>query len=75
MEQILAQDLSSKIPFLIEKIKKGEEVIVTQDGVELFKISPLRQRPRATFGSAKDKITYIADDFNDTPEGFEEYIQ
>ncbi len=75
MEQILIQDLSSKIPFLIEKVKDGEEVVITQEGKAIFKISPvLKKEDKGGFGSGKDDILFIADVFDETPEDFKEYM-
>ncbi len=75
MEQILIKDLSSKIPYLIERVKKGEEVIVTQEGKVVFKIVPLiTTKAVKGFGSGYEDVIYIADDFDETPEDFKEYI-
>lgn len=75
MEQITIYELGKKIPLLVQKIKEGKEIIVTQEGEAIFKILPLLKNDnKAGFGSGKDDIIFIADDFDKTPEDFKDYM-
>lgn len=60
---------------LVQKAMLGEEIIIAKDNTPVLKLVPLDQpkRPRQP-GSGKGQILYVAPDFDDTPEGFEEYV-
>lgn len=60
---------------LVQKALTGEEVVIARDNKPLVKLVPLEpvvgcRRP----GSAKGQIFYVADDFDQTPEEFAEYL-
>ncbi|MBU2444020.1 MAG: type II toxin-antitoxin system prevent-host-death family antitoxin [Bacteroidetes bacterium] len=75
MEQITIYELEKNIPLLIQKVKEGEEIVVTHEGKAIFKISPVLKNDNKTgFGSGKDDIIFIADDFDETPEDLKEYM-
>lgn len=58
---------------LVQKAMLGEEIIIAKDNTPVLKLVPLDKptRPRQP-GSGKGQILYVAPDFDDTPEGFEE---
>ena len=68
---------------ILDEAAKGEEIVVRGDGfnykisVTVEKIDPHGQQNSGkrvpTFGSAGGRIK-IADDFDETPEGFEPYM-
>lgn len=70
---ITMEEASSKLSELIHNSLPGDEIILTENNLAIAKIVSL-PKPSRKAGSAKDKILYFADDFNDTPEGFEEYM-
>ncbi|MEW6661822.1 MAG: type II toxin-antitoxin system Phd/YefM family antitoxin [Bacillota bacterium] len=50
---------------LLERVKKGEEIIIAKAGVPVARLVPVTGRPvRRVPGSAKGKIT-VAPDFED----------
>jgi prevent-host-death family protein len=60
---------------LVQKALTGEEVVIARDNKPLVKLVPLepvaeRRRP----GSAKGQIVFIADDFDQTPDDFKDYL-
>lgn len=60
---------------LVQKALTGEEVIIARDNKPLVKLVPLvpvtgERRP----GSAKGQILFIADDFDQTPADFADYL-
>ncbi len=72
MEQISIFELEKNIAQIIKNASSGEELIVTKDGKPIIKITPIASRPNAKFGSAKEKIKFIAEDFDETPKEFED---
>ena len=60
----------------VGKLSPGEEIVLTGNGKLIATIRspqfPLREPPR--LGTLKGTILYIAPDFDDIPEGFEEYL-
>jgi len=59
----------ASLPNLLDRVARGEEIIITRAGKPVAKLIPM-QRPRQPRvpGSAKHLITWMADDFNITPE-------
>jgi prevent-host-death family protein len=57
---------------LIEKASLGEEITVTKDNRPVARIVPLRPAWRQP-GSGKEKITFIAPDFDAPLEDFADY--
>jgi prevent-host-death family protein len=59
---------------LIEEALSGQEVVIARRNKPLVRIIPLEQpATRRSLGTAKGKIT-LAEDFDDLPEGFEDYV-
>ena len=59
---------------LVQKAMLGEEVIIAKDNKPLLKLIPLEPPKRERKpGSGKGQLIYMAADFDETPEGFEDY--
>ncbi|KYC38463.1 prevent-host-death protein [Scytonema hofmannii PCC 7110] len=72
MQEITLAEASKNLPELIEAVKSGEEIVITEDNkpvVQLTLVLPVKRRP--LFGSAKDLIT-VSDDFDEPLEDFKE---
>ena len=75
MDHYNINDAKAHFVALVEKAMLGEEVIIAKDNkpvAKLVPISPLsieRRKP----GSAKDKVLYIAPDFDAPLEDFKDY--
>ena len=69
MQTITVEEAQSHLAEIIEKLVAGEEVVLTRDGIPLAAIR--KYRP---LGTLKGSVLYIAPDFDDIPEGFEEYL-
>ncbi len=72
MQEITLAEASKNLPELIETVKSGEEIVITEDNqpvVKLTLVSSVKRRP--LFGSAKDLIT-VSDDFDEPLEDFKE---
>lgn len=75
MQTITLEEAQGHLAELIEKLMPGEEVVLTRDDKPVATIRaapPPREAPR--FGTLKRTILFIAPDFDDIPEGFEEYL-
>lgn len=74
MSQYNVAEAKAQLSELVQRALMGEEVIIAKDNKPLLKLVPLRQ-PHKTRkpGSGKGQILFIAPDFTDTPEDFEDY--
>jgi len=60
---------------LIQKAMLGEEVIIAKDNKPVAKLVGLRPvKKRRKLGSAKDKLIYMAPDFNAPLSDFKDYM-
>ena len=71
MNAITMEQAQSQLPELIERLKPGEEVEITQGSRTVAKIVSQRQ-PRV-FGLGKGKLTILKDD-DEHLKDFEEYM-
>jgi antitoxin (DNA-binding transcriptional repressor) of toxin-antitoxin stability system len=75
MHQISLEEAATQLLQLVKEANGGEEIVLTQDDQPVARIVPLpRARAPRKPGSAKGLILHIAEDFDATPEGFEEYM-
>ena len=61
---------------LLAKAARGEEVVISGDDGSVFKLVLSETAPtkkRALVGSARGQI-WMADDFDEVPNGFDEYM-
>lgn len=74
MSQFNIADAKAHFSELVQKAMLGDEVIIARDNKPLLKLVPVggSKKPRSP-GSARDKILYVAPDFDDTPADFAEY--
>jgi antitoxin (DNA-binding transcriptional repressor) of toxin-antitoxin stability system len=77
MSTVLLEDADSQLAQLVQQVSNGEEVIIVRDHMPIAKIVPLPEaslKPRRSgYGSGKDDILYMADDFDAPLEDFKEY--
>lgn len=72
MTQITLQAAEKSWTEILQKALNGEEVIIERDGKPVAKVSPIKT-DEDWFGMDEGKI-WIADDFDETPEEFNEYL-
>jgi len=59
---------------ILEKTEKGASYIVTRRGKAVARIIPfVAKEGRPVFGSGKEEITFISDDFDAPLDDFKEY--
>ena len=75
MSHIMLEDPDIQLSRLVQQAIEGEEVILLRDSAPVAKIIPLPQEtPKSGYGSAKDVILYMADDFDAPLEDFKDYM-
>jgi prevent-host-death family protein len=75
MKQFNIHEAKARLSELVQKAMPGEEVIIARDNKPVAKLVPFRQiKRRRKLGSAKDKILYIAPDFDAPLEDFKDYM-
>ena len=69
---VTMEEATRSLATLIHKSAPGDEIFLIENNLAVEKLVSLPKPPRKA-GSAKGKIQYMADDFNETPVRFEEY--
>ena len=72
MRQITLQNAEKSWTEILRKALEGEETIIERDGKPVAKVSPVKA-DEDWIGMDDGKI-WIADDFDETPEEFNEYL-
>jgi len=77
MNMVTIEEAQAKLSELIDKLTPGEEVVITRNEQPVARLvgEPHRVRKPRQPGSAKDKILYMADDFDAPLEDFKEYME
>jgi antitoxin (DNA-binding transcriptional repressor) of toxin-antitoxin stability system len=76
MHTITLDEAQGRLAEIIEKLAPGEELTLTKDDKPVATIRgiPPRDSEPRRFGTLKGTVLYMAPDFDDIPEGFEEYL-
>lgn len=75
MTQLAVENLSAQMAKLIRDAQCGEEILFTEHNKPVARIVPvLHGRAARKAGSARRLLHFMADDFDTTPDGFEEYM-
>jgi len=74
MSQFNIADATAHFSELVQKAMLGDEVIIARDNKPLLKLVTVggSKKDRSP-GSAREKILYVAEDFDATPADFAEY--
>ena len=75
MSTVQIHEAKAKLSGLIEAALSEEEIIIAKRHKPLVRLVPLTEEDKARkIGTAKGRIR-MAEDFDEIPEGFEEYAQ
>jgi len=75
MHQVAIEEAGVQLAELVREAQNGEEVILTQNNAPVARLTMVEaDKPRPQFGSAKEVIVWMADDFNAPLEDFAEYM-
>jgi len=74
---VTIEEAQAHLPELIDKLTPGEEVVIIRNELPIARLvgEPSHVRKPRQPGSAKDKILYMADDFDAPLEDFKEYME
>ncbi len=62
MTQITLSELPESLQTLLERAQKtGEVLTITQDGIPLAILTPIKQQKRAIFGAMKERVEIVGD--------------
>jgi prevent-host-death family protein len=74
MHQFNIAEAKSHFSELVKRAMLGEEVVIAKDNKPILKLVLMEAEAKERMpGSAKGKLTYMAPDFNNTPEDFQDY--
>ena len=77
MSTVTLQEAQLNLAHLIDGLKPGEEIIITRDQLPIARLvgEEAGSRNPRKFGIAKDKILYMAEDFDAPLDDFKEYTE
>lgn len=75
MSQYNIAEAKSRLSDLTRRAMAGEEIVIASDNLALVRLVPVQppKRPRQP-GSGKGQLLWMAPDFDDIPEGFEDDV-
>ena len=76
MSTVTIEAAANRLAELVRETPLGEEIILLQDDEPVAKLVPLASARKSTAkrGYAKGRVLYMAPDFDEIPEGFEDYL-
>lgn len=76
MSTVTLEQARQELPDLISRLSPGEEVVIADQGQPVARlVRSERTSWPCQAGSAKDKILWIAPDFDEPLEEFKEYME
>ena len=73
MKKYTVYQAKTQLSKILNSVLAGQEVLILNRNRPVAKIVPLKSgTPMSLFGSLRDKIS-VGKNFNDIPEGFEDY--
>lgn len=75
METVNIHKAKTNLSSLIERVLKGEKIVIARNGKPIVSLNKIgKVKGDRVPGKLKGKI-WIAPDFDETPQGFEEYMK
>ena len=82
-ENVTIEEAESRLAELARRVEQGETIVVTRDGKPVLDLVPHKRKGGVDLEAGHrylaergitNLVEYIAPDFDDIPEGFEEYL-
>ena len=67
-------EAKTRLSELVEKAASGEEIVIARDHKPVAKLVPIRPHAPRVPGSARGQV-WIAPDFDETPDDFQDYTR
>jgi prevent-host-death family protein len=71
--KVSVYEAKSKLSQMINRALEGEEVVITRNGKDVVKLSPVHEKKRDWIGMWEGQVK-IHDDFDDPLPEFEDYM-
>lgn len=74
MSQFSIHEAKTQLSRLIQRALAGEDVVIAKAGKPVVRLVPIEQKPAQRQLGGWKGIFRMAEDFDETPEGFEAYL-
>ena len=74
MTTITIQEAQSKLSDLIQQLKPGDEIVITENNRPVARLIAASAPPQRKLGTLKGTVTYMAGDFDAPLDEFREYL-
>lgn len=76
MTTVSIQEAEAKLSELINKLKPGDEVVITKNNQPIARLLPVAApQVQRKLGTLKGTVTYMAPDFDEPLDEFKEYMK
>jgi prevent-host-death family protein len=76
MTAVSIKEAKAKLPELIQKLKAGDEIIITEKNVPVARLLSVAPPPaQRKLGSLRGTVKYIAPDFDAPLDEFKDYME
>jgi prevent-host-death family protein len=73
MTEFGVHEAKTHLSKLLERALAGEEIVITRSGEPVARLVPVQRKRKPNFGYGRGTFT-VPNDFDEIPEGFEDYI-
>ena len=74
MTTLTIQEAQSQLSDLIQQLKPGDEIVITENNRPVARLIAASAQPQRKLGTLKGTVTYMADDFDAPLDEFKEYM-
>ena len=73
MTEVGVHEAKTHLSKLLERALAGEEIVITRSGEPVARLVPVQRKRKPNFGYGRGTFA-IPENFEEIPEGFEDYI-
>ena len=74
IKSVGAFEAKTRLSELLREVRDGQTFHISIHGKDVAELRPLPLQKAPQPGGMKGFVTYMSDDFDEIPEGFEEYL-